>query len=152
MGNKFYSLVIPGRPATKKNSSRYIPKIHRLIPSKAYQNYEKIAVKALREQYKEEPIDNPVIVTARYIMDNRRAWPDLVGLMQATGDILQRAGVIADDRYIVDWSGTMIYDVDPENPKCLITLQPIPLNEHYESYWTLDPKLLKRYEEYVNGN
>lgn len=151
MGNKLYNFVIPGRPATKKNSSQYIPKIHRLIPSKAYQNYEKIAVKALREQYKEEPIDNPVIVTAKYIMDNRRAWPDLVGLMQATGDILQKAGVIADDRYIVDWNGTQIYDVDPYNPECLITIEPIPMNWHYKSYWMLDPKLLKRYEEYERG-
>ena len=43
-------------------------------------------------------------------MPDRRSWPDLVGLMQATGDILERARIIENDKDIVSWDGSYIED------------------------------------------
>ncbi|WP_276691231.1 RusA family crossover junction endodeoxyribonuclease [Acidaminococcus massiliensis] len=143
-------LRIDGRPATKKNSGRYIPKIHKLLPSEAYSNYEKSACWQLKMQYHGEPIKDPMEITVKYIMDSRRAWPDLVGLMQATSDILQKAEIIEDDRYIVRWGETEISDVDPKHPGALITIETFPLDGENDVWYELDPKLFKRLEEWRN--
>jgi Holliday junction resolvase RusA-like endonuclease len=78
------------------------------MPSKAYCEYEAYCLpllKAVKMHFL-----GKVKVTAEYTMPDRRSWPDLTGLMQATGDILEKAGIIANDRDIVSWDGTRILD------------------------------------------
>jgi Holliday junction resolvase RusA-like endonuclease len=66
-----------------------------------------------------------VQVTARYWMPNRRSWPDLMGLLQATCDILERAGIIENDRNVVSLDGSEIVGVDRENPRAEIRIKEI---------------------------
>jgi len=65
-----------------------------------------------------------VVVCAVYWLASRSRWPDLVGLLQATGDILEEAGVIANDRNIVSWDGSRIAGVSP-NPRAEIELREV---------------------------
>ncbi len=107
--------VVPGRPITKKNSQQIIvnPATRRpmVIPSKQYKEYAEVACPLLQKQHGCPPIIDPVKIRALYWLPSRRSWPDLVGLMQATADILEEAGVIANDRNIVSWDGSMIAGV-----------------------------------------
>lgn len=115
-------LILPGRPVTKKNhgviASNGRP---RLLPSKAYREYETSCLWFLK-RYWGPRFGGPVHITAQYWMPDRRSWPDLVGLLQATGDILQKAGIIANDRQIVSWDGSRIAGVDELRPRTEITI------------------------------
>ena len=107
---RIVTFFIPGRPATKKTGQRIVKcgKFHKILPSKAYEEYEEyclIWLKRIKERF-----TGKVKVSAVYTMPDRRSWPDLVGLMQATGDILERAGIIENDRDIVSWDGSYIED------------------------------------------
>lgn len=120
-------LVIQGQPRTKKNSSRIalINNRHVLLPSKAYKAYEKVALMQLARV---QAVHGPVSVLCRYYLQNRAHWPDLVGLLQATSDILQAAGVIDDDKYIVNYDGSMIAGLDKNNPRVEIIIHQITEN------------------------
>ncbi|WP_331299111.1 hypothetical protein PK1910_00995 [Veillonella parvula] len=117
-------IVILGQPRTKKNSSRIalINNKRVLLPSKAFKEYEKVALMQLARV---QAVRGPVSVLCRYYLQNRAHWPDLVGLLQATSDILQAAGVIDDDKYIVNYDGSMIAGIDKDRPRAEITIQPI---------------------------
>lgn len=86
-------LVVYGRPTTKKNSSRivYHGKHPRVLPSKAFVDYEKDCLKQLQFFKKRVNYKGPISVQCRYYMPDFRGWPDLVGLLQATSDILTTA-------------------------------------------------------------
>lgn len=120
-------LVIQGQPRTKKNSSRIalINNRHVLLPSKAYKAYEKVALMQLARV---QAVRGPVSVLCRYYLQDRKSWPDLVGLLQATSDILQAAGVIDDDKYIVNYDGSMIVGLDKDNPRVEIIIHQITEN------------------------
>ena len=107
---RIVTFFIPGRPATKKTGQRIVKcgKYHKILPSEAYENYEAyclIWLKRIKERF-----TGKVKVSAVYTMPDRRSWPDLVGLMQATGDILERARIIENDKDIVSWDGSYIED------------------------------------------
>lgn len=121
-------LVIMGQPRTKKNSSRIAltPDNKRvLLPSKAYEQYEKVALIQLARV---QAVHGPISVMCRYYLQNRAHWPDLVGLLQATSDILQEAKVIDDDKYIVNYDGSMIAGLDKDNPRVEIIIHQINEN------------------------
>lgn len=119
--------VIQGQPRTKKNSSRIalINNRHVLLPSKAYKAYEKVALMQLARV---QAVHGPVSVLCRYYLQDRAHWPDLVGLLQSTSDILQAAGVIDDDKYIVNYDGSMIAGLDKDNPRVEIIIHQITEN------------------------
>lgn len=118
-------LTIPGRPITKKNSQRII--VNRrtnrpmVIPSAAYEEYETAALWHLK-QYRVSTITTPVNACALYWMPNRRGKPDLLGLEQATADILEAAGIVENDVLIVSWDGSRVMGVDKADPRVEITL------------------------------
>lgn len=120
-------IVIQGQPRTKKNSSRIalINNKRVLLPSKAFKEYEKVAFMQLARV---KAVNGPVSVLCRYYLQNRAHWPDLVGLLQATSDILQAAGVIDNDKYIVNYDGSKIAGIDKDRPRAEITIQPINEN------------------------
>jgi Holliday junction resolvase RusA-like endonuclease len=109
---------------TKKNSlqkTRY-----GLVQGKAYREYAKDAIWHLKLQRRPiHPIDCAVTMTAKYYMPNRKGWPDLFGLVQATADILESAGIIEDDGYIAQIDGSMIAGIDAEDPRVEITVSEI---------------------------
>jgi Holliday junction resolvase RusA-like endonuclease len=55
-------------------------------------------------------------------MPNRSGWPDLIGVLQATCDILEKAGVIFNDRDITTFDGSRIVGVDKQNPRVEIEI------------------------------
>ena len=66
-------------------------------------------------------------------MPDKRSWPDLVSLLQATSDILTKAKIIDDDKWIVHYDGSRIVGVDKAEPRAEIGIIPIeagtPLHE-----------------------
>lgn len=120
-------IVIQGQPRTKKNSSRIAFRGNKrvLLPSKAYEQYEKVALIQLARV---QAVHGPISVMCRYYLQNRAHWPDLVGLLQATSDILQEAKVIDDDKYIVNYDGSMIAGLDKDNPRVEIIIHQINEN------------------------
>ena len=134
-----YQFVIHGRPMTKKNSlqkTRY-----GLVQGKAYREYAKDALWQLKAQRRPiKPIGCAVTMTARYYMPNRKGWPDLFGLLQATADILEKAGVLEDDGFVATVGNSRIEGVS-DWPRVEVTVTELPptfvLNK-------LHPKLRKR--------
>lgn len=115
-------IIIPGGPATKKNSQviRCYNGKPVVIQSKSYRTYEKAALKAL-QPYQNLKFSGPVEVTALYwLKDNRR--PDLNNLMAATADILEKAGIVKNDRDIISWDGSRIMGTSP-NPRAEIVIR-----------------------------
>ncbi|WP_337384093.1 hypothetical protein [Acidaminococcus timonensis] len=58
-------------------------------------------------------------------MPNRKGWPDLMGLVQATADILQDAEILADDGYVATLAGCRIAGIDKVNPRAEIIVMPL---------------------------
>ena len=118
------SLVVYGRPTTKKNSSRVVMagKYPRVLPSKAYAQYEQDCLKQLQFFKQRARVSGPVVIRCRYYMPDFRSWPDLVGLLQATSDILTAARIIDDDMWIMNYDGSEIAGVDKNNPRVEIDI------------------------------
>lgn len=93
-------ICLKGRPVTKKNSSRIIPMRDRfrLLPSRAYELYERDCL----AQISRPPfaINQPVNLSCAYFMPTHHRV-DLANLIEATQDILVKAGVLADDNSCV---------------------------------------------------
>ena len=167
---KPFRFVIYGQPATKKNSAtlaygrgRGARPIPTLLPSKAYRAYEKHcrdALASLRLQTDLPHYEGPVWIIAHYYLESRAHWPDLIGLEQATADIisdeykvinhkrtLTQEWIPTDDRIIKSWDGSKIAGIDRENPRIEIRIYPLPLDAGTE----LDPKLKRQAAEAMQG-
>lgn len=149
------SFTIEGQPATKKNNS-IIAKGHAaILPSRTYKKY----AESFRQQmiYKISPsqyqhFETGVQVTAHYYLQNRAHYPDLVGLMQATADIISdeyatinhkkvlvKRWLLSDDRIIKSWDGTKIAGIDKKNPRVEITITKLETDLATET----DPQIIK---------
>jgi Holliday junction resolvase RusA-like endonuclease len=122
------TLTLPGRPITKKNSQE----IHwhgsrpSIAQGKRYRQYEKECLTWLMGYLGPRfQAGVKLNLAARYYLPDRRGWPDLVGLLQATQDILQKAGVIHDDKEIVALDGCFIAGVDKANPRVEIEIREV---------------------------
>ena len=120
-----YTATIHGAPRTKKNSQQILinQKTRRpfVMPSKAYKEYEALCLSQLRK--KETPISSPVNVECVYYMPTLRRV-DLCNLLEATCDILTRAGVLADDNsdIVVSHDGSrVLYDKNYPRTEIAIT-------------------------------
>lgn len=139
-----YIFTISGRPITKKNSQ--IRTKTGVIQSKQYREYESIAVLQLRAQKSKwrlkAPIACPVTMSCYYHMPNKRGYPDVIGLLQATADILEKAGVVEDDRLISIVGNCYIGRIDKENPCVEISISEITDTNWYQYYQ--DPFCIKK--------
>ena len=115
-------IVFKGRPTTKKNSGRIVFKNGKriIIPSEAYESYEDACLWQLAGNKLHVP--GIVVVECKYYLPNKRSWPDLIGLLQATSDILTKAGVIDDDKWICSYGESCIAGIDKENPRAEIRI------------------------------
>lgn len=158
-----YEFVIPGHPATKKNSPILVKGRALVLPSKAYKNYEKLFRKELefleRRDGSLPHFTGPVQLTAMYWLQDRRGFPDLNGLIQATQDIisdeythkdhkktLKRQWLLADDRLVKSLDGCRILGIDKDSPRTVIRITPMSLGMDEP-----DPQLLKMYKERMQG-
>lgn len=115
-------ITLKGRPATKKNSGRIITKNGKpiIIPSEAYKNYEDACMWQMAG--KKLHISGIIVVECKYYLPNKRSWPDLIGLLQATSDILTKAKVIDDDKWICSYGDSCIAGIDKDNPRAEIRI------------------------------
>ena len=118
----FLSCVILGACRTKKNSSQLIrPGL--ILPSKAYLTYEKMAVPQLRMAWAgKNPLKEPLNLCARFYRD--RDAGDLVGYLQALCDVLEKAGVVEDDKWIKGFDGSRLM-LDRVHPETALVLTPL---------------------------
>jgi len=116
-------LIITGQPVTKKNSTvvRCLNGKPLVLQSRAYRAYEKKAVSAITAEQGKTFV-GPVKVRVLYWLKDQRR-PDLTNLLQATADILEKAGVIANDRNIMSWDGSRIMGIDRNNPRTEIEIR-----------------------------
>jgi Holliday junction resolvase RusA-like endonuclease len=103
-----FSAIIVGQPRPKGNS-RQVWKtrgqtVIKLAPSRdflTWQRHAKLQLNLVKAaQGIREPIDVPLRVHATFFRDARA---DVDNLCKALGDVLQHAGVIKNDRLIVEW-------------------------------------------------
>lgn len=115
-------ITLKGRPATKKNSGRIVSRNGKpiIIPSEAYKNYEDACMWQLTG--KKLHISGIIVVECKYYLPSKRSWPDLIGLLQATSDILTKAKVIDDDKWICSYGDSCIAGIDKENPRAEIRI------------------------------
>ena len=117
-------IVLTGRPITKKNSqviarNRGSGRPY-VLQSEQYRQYEQDCLKQLmicRARFA-----GPVRMKCLYWMPDRRR-PDLLGLLQATADILEKAQIIDNDRNVVSFDGSRIAGVDKQNPRVEIEIE-----------------------------
>jgi Holliday junction resolvase RusA-like endonuclease len=109
------TITIPGSVRSKKNSKRIFARgpFKKVLPSKAYEAWEKQARQSLWGKAIVPPISSPCSVKAVFFYKGPK--PDLTAGMEAIADCLQ--GIIwADDGFIESWDGSrMVHDL--ENPR-----------------------------------
>lgn len=115
-------ITFKGRPITKKNHGQLIRRNGKpcMIPSKAYREYEESCLWQLTGKKINMP--GVVIVECMYYMPDKKSFPDLIGLLQATSDILTKARVIDDDKWICSYGNSRIAGYDKTNPRAEIRI------------------------------
>ncbi len=121
-------IVLTGDPRTKKNSARILRSgsgTPFVAPSKAFVEYQTACLWQIRSP--PEPISAPVNVRCVYYMATRHKV-DLANLLEATCDILVKAGVLADDnsRIVAAHDGSRV-DYDKTAPRAEIWIEEIGL-------------------------
>ena len=128
-GGKVIHLTLCGEPRTKKNSARILngragrPYV---APSKAFVEYEEACLWQIRKP--RTPISARVNVRCIYYMKTRRKV-DLANLIEATCDILVKAGVLEDDnsQIVAGHDGSRV-SYDKENPRAEIWIEEMENN------------------------
>lgn len=115
-------ITIPGRPITKKNHGQIVMRGKKpvLLPSRQFTAYQEMAGYYIR--CRQRRIQERCNIRCVYYMPTR-GIVDLVGLLQATDDILVHYGVLADDnsRIVAGHDGSRVrYDRD--HPRVEITI------------------------------
>lgn len=119
-------ISIQGTPRTKKNSQRIFKrpggKGYFIAPSKEYKEYEERALTQIKKP--DKPIDIPVNVQCTYYMPTARKV-DLTNLLEATDDILVRAGVLADDNsdIVAGHDGSCVLKGYKSDPRVEVTIR-----------------------------
>lgn len=117
-------ITLYGDPRTKKNSARILQgrgRRHFVAPSAAFEEYQTRILWQIRAPH--EPISARVNVRCVYYMATRRKV-DLANLIEATCDILVKAGMLADDnsRIVAAHDGSRV-DYDKKNPRAEIWIE-----------------------------
>lgn len=117
-----FSATISGTPRTKKTSQRIVRagRFPKVLPSKAYIEWNNSAVMQLNPFVYRPSIDQPVNCRAVFYRD--ALCGDAVGFYQALADTLQNAGIVADDKWIVSWDGSRLLK-DSVYPRVVVILE-----------------------------
>ena len=121
-------LTLYGQPVTKKNHQQMVTNkaTGRMFPvqSKAYREYEHDCIRQITGDHKQQFVGR-LNLCCRYWMTDRRQV-DLLNLLAATSDILEKAGVVENDRNFVRVDGSEVAGVDRERPRVEITITRLP--------------------------
>jgi Holliday junction resolvase RusA-like endonuclease len=100
-----FHVIIPGRVAIKKNSRRLIANRRRMLilPSKVYMQWEADALRALTRANRAQgfPLPGQLKAYMLFRFKNRSNEPDIDNLLGGPLDVLQKAGIIENDRQIL---------------------------------------------------
>ena len=105
-----FRITLTGRPGILKNSKRIVrrKKFVSVIPSDKYQRWEYAACHEITRQIARTPsfrkIDSPAMLTANFYFKNHQWEADLDNCVSGICDVLQKTGVIANDKLIVEMS------------------------------------------------
>jgi len=117
-------LQIDGPARTKKNHGEVVRvrgrQVH--LPSRAWRAWRAAALPGLRltaQRALREPLAVPLNCAALFYRD--RLTGDAVGYYQGLADLLQEAGIVADDKWIVSWDGSRLLK-DADQPRVLVVL------------------------------
>jgi Holliday junction resolvase RusA-like endonuclease len=119
-------LAIPGSIRSKKNSKsiimvggKNVPRRPLLVPSKAYETWEKQARASMWGKAIIPPLSCAVHVEAHFYYKGPQ--PDLSGCMESIADCLE--GILwADDGFIYSWDGSRMHH-DLDNPRTEIIVR-----------------------------
>jgi Holliday junction resolvase RusA-like endonuclease len=109
-------LVVVGPPRTKKTGQRIVKvgKFSKILPSKAYLDWERSAILHLTPHLAKLrdtlPLECAVNCSATFYRDADRG--DACNYYQALADMLQKAGVIRNDVQIEQWDGSRLSKSD----------------------------------------
>lgn len=127
------TFTLPVAPRTKKNSRRHIKVRGRTVPlpSDAYREMEagiaawcaaqdvQFGVVPLPVKLRALRLAQPLNCAAIFYRDANRG--DAVGYYQGLADALESAGVLSDDKWIVQWDGSRLAK-DAKRPRIEVTL------------------------------
>lgn len=119
-------LTIPGAPRTKKTSNRVVRAGRtgclRILPSEAYERWCSRSMIPLEwRSPNHQAISVPVNCRALFYRDANAG--DAVGYYQGLADLLERAGIVQNDRLIVSWDGSRLLK-DAKNPRVEVEITP----------------------------
>lgn len=114
-------LVVPGAPRTKKNHGSVIVQQGRPkhIPSDPWMRWRDGAMERMRVPGMLP--DRPYNVAALFYRDSDTG--DAVGYYQGLADLLQEAGVVSDDKWLVSWDGSRLRK-DAAQPRVELVIAP----------------------------
>lgn len=133
MTNLLWCTTLKGPPRTKKNHQQILKNRSGrpfVAPSKDFLLYQEKCLWQIKTP--QRSISEAVNVKAVYYMPNRRRV-DLTNLLEATDDILVRAGVLADDcaTIVAAHDGSRVL-LDRQNPRVEITITEMEEVDHDE--------------------
>jgi Holliday junction resolvase RusA-like endonuclease len=114
-----FQVTIPGRPYVKKNQQKAVGngRFKKIIYSPKYVAWEQMAVLTVRQMLQKMPVPGiafPVNLKVVFYFKDRQAEPDLSALYEGIQDVLQKEGVIANDKLIVGHDGsTKLFGHEP---------------------------------------
>lgn len=121
--------IVTGAPRTKKTSNQLVRTKGKgravVLPSKAWRAWVKDALilPSDNEAGKADlPIEEMCNCKAVFYRDARRG--DAVGYYQGLADLLEKRGVLANDKQILSWDGSRML-IDRENPRTEVELEVI---------------------------
>jgi Holliday junction resolvase RusA-like endonuclease len=103
-----------------------MPGFPKLLPSEAYEQWEKFALQQsfeIKAKLRAAGVDLPIVamLSVECHIYRQTAVGDTAGYIQAIGDFLQKAGIIQNDQQLEDWDGTRRLK-DAANPRVEIFL------------------------------
>lgn len=154
-----FAFVLYGNPVTKKNSPVMVKGRSVLLPSEAYRKYEsscRKALQVLKVQEKLRHFSMGVSMCCLYYLESKAHYPDLLGLLQATSDIisdeyktinhkktLYTKWVLSDDRIIKNFDGSKIAEVNSLQPRVIVIITPLSTTIDTET----DPYIIKQLQK-----
>lgn len=94
-----FQCTIPGRPIVKKNTA--CRGRRGVFYSKRFLGWEKIALLAVHKaRGKAKTVEECVHVEYRFYLEDRRGEPDVSNLVEGPQDVIEKVGVIRNDKLV----------------------------------------------------
>ena len=131
--------ILPVAPRTKKNHGNIVIVPAKgtkygyrgmMLPSPQYKEYEKACLDYIREELPKLTtlqLEREVNVAALFYRD--RASGDTNGYYQALADMMEKAGILANDVWIKSWEGSYLLK-DANHPRTVVTITPYKGADH----------------------